>query len=71
MQLAGDAYRVRSPPAKRLEMRAMRIHLHGASALAVSMPCCAKHKGQPNRVEDDGLPFFPIVSEKNSSPTND
>ena len=71
MQLAGDAYRVRSPLAKRPEMRAMRIHLHGVSAFAVSMSRRAKHKGQPNRVEDDGLPFFPFVSEKNSSPTND
>ena len=71
MQLAGDAYRVRSPPAKRLEMRAMLIHLHDVSAFAVSMPRYAKNKGQPNRVEDDGLPSFRLTSEKNSSPTND
>ena len=49
----------------------MLIHLHDVSAFAVSMPRRAKHKEQPNRVEDDGLPLFPIVSEKNSSPTND
>lgn len=58
MQLTGDVYRVRSPPAKRPEMRAMWIHLHGVSAFAVSMPRHAKHKGQPNRVEDDRLPSF-------------
>ena len=70
MQLAGDAYRVRSPLAKRPEMRAMRIHLHGVSAFAVSMPRHAKNKGQPNCVEDDGLPSFRFASEENSSPAN-
>lgn len=72
MQLrGGDAYRVRSPSAKRPEMRVMRVLLHGVSAFAVSMPRHAKNKGQPNRVEDDGLPSFRFASEKNSSPTND
>ena len=38
MQLTGDAYRVRSPPAKRPDVRAMWILLHGVSVFAVSMP---------------------------------